>query len=176
MDNKDNPLYTFSLTQEDACIQPDIYFDDPVEEVKDNYLLARVIITQLLESSSNMQSLQILMCLFAGLSLRESSKICNVSHEHCRKILEMTKQTHPELYSVIKSQRYTVQSLVPTLINKRYTVTDLTNSQKKESHYSSVKAIAKKYDVTTGSIYVHMYRGSKVPIDKRIIVKKNNKE
>jgi len=159
--DKENPLYQYAISQEGNSVEADIYFDDEQEDrdIKENisYGLVRLIFSNILSSSSgSMLNLQVLLALFSGLSLREASKICKTSHENCRTILNGIKKEYPELYEVIKNQKYKIDAIVPTLKNKKYKVTDkITN---KSTYYSRIKEISKKYNITANCIHQHLFR------------------
>lgn len=114
----DCPAYEWA--KNNVSVDPDIFFDDEPEDtdrVASNSLTgARLIISTLIAASDgNMLKLQALMCVFAGMTLREVAEVCGKSHEYVRLQIKSVESTHPELYSVLVDTRYRykVPSLVP---------------------------------------------------------------
>jgi len=124
---KDNDLYNWSLTQEST--EPEIYFDEKDEadeKYADSLLGARLVISMLIDASNNnTNKLQALMCIFAGMSLREAGSVCNKSYEYVRLQIESIKDSHKLLYNVlIDKTRYKVTSLIPMGKSKKWKIID----------------------------------------------------
>jgi len=165
----DNSMYEYQLTQK--SIGPDIYFDEK-EELKDNISTAipyvRLLFSMFIDASKgDMNHLQTIMCLFAGHSLREVSVWNKKSHESNRSVLEGLKKDFPELYEIIKSQRYKIPVINPTCSQKRYELYDKETG--KTTYFNSLKKISEKYNICYS--YLKKYKKTKL-IHKRFILKR----
>lgn len=95
-------------------VNPDfIYFDEKKEEQQE-IINSRFVISELIRASGgDIVTLHALMCLWAGMSLREAAKVTNRSHESVRLSLNLIRNTSPELYVILRHNKYLVESLVP---------------------------------------------------------------
>jgi len=80
---KNNPQFEFALSG--SFTNPDfIYFDEDIED-EDTLLTARIVIVTLVDASKGSTTrLQALMCIFAGLTLRQAAEHCGKSYEWVR--------------------------------------------------------------------------------------------
>lgn len=143
----DNAMYEYQLTQQST--EPDIYFDEHerVDDIKRAIPYLRILFAQFIKASDgDMNKLQTIMCLFSGHSLREVSQFNKKSHESNRAVLESIKNTYPQLYEIIKSQRYKVKSITPKLKQYRFTVYDRESG--KTLYFKKLKTIADKYNIS----------------------------
>jgi len=123
----DEHMSEYDYVMQHASSEPDIYFDEPkAPEVSKRSDGVRLVMATIIDASNgNTKKLQAIMCLFAGLSLRESSVICSRSHEWVRKVSIGIERSHPELYGVITNNvRGTVQCLIPSVKRVEYVIKD----------------------------------------------------
>ena len=122
---RDSPEYEYALFHQST--EPDIFFDEvEKDEPRDVYDCRLVLTTIIKASNGNLSKLQAIMCLFAGLSLRESADICGKSHEYVRLMALSIKEEHPDLYTVLTNNvRGTVDSLIPVGKSKKWKLTNM---------------------------------------------------
>lgn len=140
---QDNLAYQYALSQN--YTEPEIFFDDK-DELDKSLGYLRLIFKQFLEAShGDVYRLHVLMSLFAGNSLREVAKSNKKSHEYARIILNSIEKTHPELFKIIKTQKYKVPCITPKFSKIKYLVYD------RETHcytyYKTLGEISRKYEI-----------------------------
>lgn len=127
--NVESPAYLHALRQQ--SVEPDIYFDDPEEDEydrpgADSAAGARIVISMLLQASGgNLVKLQALMCVFAGMTLREAAGQCGKSHEYVRLQIASIEEKCPHLHTVLvdSRHRYKVPALIP-MGSRKWTITN----------------------------------------------------
>lgn len=153
--SKDNPLYSWALTQ--ASSEPDIYFDEPEEsESPERFTVARLIISQLIQASGgDTIKLQSLMCIFAGMSLREAARQCGRSHECVRKHVLSIEDDYPALFEVLDNRnQHLITSLIPTCSAYKWRVT----KGKKDKYLNNLKGWCEKKNIPYQMLYHRIRR------------------
>lgn len=148
--------------------EPDIYFDEEEEEeeLSETQDGARIIITMFVDASQgDPQKLYALMCIFAGMTLREASKICGQSHEWIRQHVKSVEKNYPELYKIlVDRKRELVPSLVPQKHYYNWTVTDTETG--KSYGINSLKSFVEKklpkMEITIKQVYNRAATGKKI--------------
>ena len=109
------------------------------------------------------------MCLFAGLTLRESAKITGTSHEYIRLALLKIKSKNPELHKILYQSKTLIESLIP--IGSQYKWKVLKKETGKTYFFNNLKAFCKKNKIdpvkTYNTIVYHKsYDDKKLKIER----------
>lgn len=172
MTGSEHRVSEYQYALQHAYTEPDIYFDEDEEpeEIERGDDIRLVIATIVDASRGSTKRLQAIMCLFAGLSLREAATVCGRSHEYVRKTSLGIKESHPALYSVLTHQvRGTVKAIIPNSNQVGYAVEDITTgksvcvrvltewSRKMRINHNTVKSAYRR-----GYVLNNRYRVSKL--------------